>query len=56
MSPAGASPRPVIFRGDFLEARTHYERAIEVCDPEHEADTRERFGEDTGTVASTSSL
>ena len=37
--------------GDFLEARTHCERAIEVCDPEREAETRQRFTDDTGPLA-----
>jgi predicted ATPase len=41
------------FLGDFVEARTHCERALEVCDPEHEEDARERFGEYTGTIATT---
>ena len=34
-----------------LEARTHCERALDACDPERDRETRERFGDDTGTVA-----
>ncbi|HEY3718546.1 MAG TPA: AAA family ATPase, partial [Roseiarcus sp.] len=37
--------------GDFLEARTHCERALDACDPQRDQETRERFSEDTGTVA-----
>jgi predicted ATPase len=37
--------------GDFLEARTHCERALAACDPEREKETRERFTDDTGPVA-----
>ena len=37
--------------GDFVEARTHCERALAICDPEHEEEARERYGEYTGTVA-----
>ena len=37
--------------GDFVEARTHCERALAACDPEREEEARERYGEDTGTVA-----
>jgi class 3 adenylate cyclase/predicted negative regulator of RcsB-dependent stress response len=37
--------------GDFVEARTHCERALAISDPEHEEETRERYGEYTGTVA-----
>ena len=40
-----------LFTGDFLEARTHCERALEVCDPERDRETRERFSDDTGTLA-----
>ena len=36
--------------GDFLEARTHCERALAACDPEREKETRERFTDDTGPV------
>ena len=39
------------FAGEFLEARTHCERALETCDPEHDRETRERFSEDTRTLA-----
>jgi predicted ATPase len=35
---------------DFLEARTHCERALAACDPEREKETRERFTDDTGPV------
>ena len=37
-------------RGDFVEARTHCERALAISDPEHEEEARERYGEYTGTV------
>jgi predicted ATPase len=40
-----------LFTGDFLEARTHCERALEVCDPQRDRETRERFSDDTGTLA-----
>ena len=40
-----------LLAGDFLEARTHCERALEVCDPERDRETRERFSDDTGTLA-----
>ena len=40
-----------LFSGDFLEARTHCERALEVCDPQRDRETRERFSDDTGTLA-----
>jgi tetratricopeptide (TPR) repeat protein len=39
------------FLGNFVEARTYCERALAICDPEHEEDARERYGEYTGTVA-----
>ena len=29
--------------GEFLEARTHCERALDACDPDREKETRERF-------------
>jgi hypothetical protein len=35
------------FSGDFLNARTHCERALEACAPGHEEKARERFGEYT---------
>ena len=37
--------------GEFLEARTHCERALDACDPEREAETRQRFTDDTGPIA-----
>jgi tetratricopeptide (TPR) repeat protein len=38
--------------GDFLEARTHCERALAAaCNPERENETRERFTDDTASVA-----
>jgi tetratricopeptide (TPR) repeat protein len=37
--------------GDFLEARTHCERALDACDPKREAETRKRFTDDTGPIA-----
>ena len=39
------------FTGDFLDAQTHCERALEVCAPERDKETRERFSDDTGTLA-----
>ncbi len=39
------------FSGDFAEARTHCERALEACSPERDREARERSGEDTGTAA-----
>ena len=39
------------YRGNFVEARTHCERALAACDPEHEEEARERYGEYTGIVA-----
>ena len=39
------------YLGEFLEARTHCERALADCDPHHEEEARERYGEYTGTVA-----
>ena len=39
------------YSGDFVEARTHGERALDACDPARDQETRERFGDDTGTVA-----
>jgi class 3 adenylate cyclase len=35
----------------FAEARTYCERALDVCDPERDRETRERFGEDPGSMA-----
>jgi predicted ATPase len=35
---------------DFLEARTHCERALEACDPEYERETQERFHDATGPI------
>jgi class 3 adenylate cyclase/tetratricopeptide (TPR) repeat protein len=37
--------------GEFIEARTHCERALDVCDRERERETRERFTDDTGPIA-----
>ncbi len=39
------------FSADFLEARTHCERALDTCAPERDRETRERFSDDTGTLA-----
>ena len=39
------------YSGDFAEARTHCERALDACDPARDQETRERYGDDTGTVA-----
>jgi class 3 adenylate cyclase/tetratricopeptide (TPR) repeat protein len=36
------------FSGNFLDAQTHCERALEACAPGHEEKARERFGEYTG--------
>jgi class 3 adenylate cyclase/predicted ATPase len=36
---------------EFAEARTHSERALNTCSPERDRGTRERFAEDTGTLA-----
>ena len=36
--------------GDFLAARTHCERALEACEPEHERETQERFHDATGPI------
>jgi class 3 adenylate cyclase/predicted ATPase len=35
---------------DFLEARTHCERALETCEPEREREARERFQSATGPI------
>ncbi len=40
-----------LFSANFLEARTHCERALDACDPERDRETRERFTDDTGTLA-----
>jgi tetratricopeptide (TPR) repeat protein len=40
-----------LFTGDFLEAQTHCERALEAPDPERDQETRERFSEDTRITA-----
>jgi class 3 adenylate cyclase len=37
--------------GDFLDAQTHCERALEACAPGHEEKARERFGQYTGAFA-----
>ena len=39
------------FSGDFAEARAHGEKALDACDPSRDQETRERYGDDTGTVA-----
>jgi tetratricopeptide (TPR) repeat protein len=39
------------FLGNFLEARTHCEKALDACDPQRDQEARERFGDDTGTLA-----
>jgi predicted ATPase len=36
--------------GDFLEARTHCERALEICDHECDRQTQDRFHDATGPV------
>ena len=36
--------------GDFLEARIHCERALEVCEPDNERETQERFHDATGPL------
>jgi class 3 adenylate cyclase/tetratricopeptide (TPR) repeat protein len=38
------------YSGDFLQAQTHCERALEACAPGHEEKARERFGEYTGAL------
>jgi predicted ATPase/class 3 adenylate cyclase len=38
------------FSGDFLQAQTHCERALEACAPGHEEKARERFGGYTGAL------
>ena len=52
---AGVARRCLAFTcydaGAFAEARIHCERALGVCDPERDRETRERFGEDAGTMA-----
>ena len=40
-----------LFSATILEARTHCERALDACDPERDRETRERFTDDTGTLA-----
>jgi class 3 adenylate cyclase/tetratricopeptide (TPR) repeat protein len=39
------------FVGNFLEARTHCEKALDACNPERDREARERFTDDTGTQA-----
>jgi predicted ATPase len=39
------------FAGDFAQARSHCEQALAICDPQHEDEARERYGEYTGTLA-----
>ena len=38
------------FSGDFLDAQTHCQRALEACTPGHEEKARERFGEYTSAL------
>ena len=55
MTEAGVARRGLglisYFLGDFVEARSHCERALASCDSEHEEEARERYGEYTGTLA-----
>jgi predicted ATPase len=55
MTEAGVARRGLAlinyFLGDFIEARSHCERALASCDSEHEEEARERYGEYTGTLA-----
>ena len=55
MTEAGVARRGLglisYFLGDFIEARSHCERALASCDSEHEEEARERYGEYTGTLA-----
>jgi predicted ATPase len=37
--------------GEFLEARTHCERALEVCGPDQDRESQERFRDATGPLA-----
>jgi predicted ATPase len=39
------------FAGDFTQARTHCERALDACEHERDEQARERFVDDTGVVA-----
>ena len=39
------------YSGNFAEARTHGERALDACDPACDQETLERYGYDTGTGA-----
>jgi class 3 adenylate cyclase/predicted ATPase len=39
------------YSGNFAEARTYGERALDACDPARDQETRVRYGYDTGTVA-----
>ena len=36
--------------GDFLEAQTHCEQALEACGPDYERETQERFHDATGPI------
>jgi tetratricopeptide (TPR) repeat protein len=36
--------------GNFVEARTHGEKALDACDPARDQETPKRYGYDTGTV------
>jgi tetratricopeptide (TPR) repeat protein len=39
------------FRGDFVDARAHLERALEICDVDHQEAPPVRFGDDIGAIA-----
>jgi predicted ATPase len=39
------------FLGDFVEARTHCERALAACGPQQEKEAKERYGNHTGPSA-----
>ncbi len=41
------------WHGDFVEARTHYERALAVCDPNPDPKDRERYGDLGAWITST---
>ena len=55
MMEAGVARRALafmcLFSGDFIEARTHCERALDTYDPVRDREARERFSDDTGIVA-----
>jgi class 3 adenylate cyclase/predicted ATPase len=52
---AGAALRSLgliaYFRGDFVESRTHLERALNICDVAYQEAAPERFGDDIGAIA-----